>query len=110
LTALKHGVEVEKNGEVVGLITIYPYCGNDPYRWRSERINLSDLAGYMDPDGIDDSIVSVEVIRDLKVNENRSLDRHGLPYCLMTGVSKVRQVYNGVNEQPNLIRSFSVDQ
>jgi hypothetical protein len=110
LTSLKHGVEVEEDGEVVGLITIYPDCGNDPYRWRTERINLSHLAGYMDPDGIDDSIVSVEVIDDLKKNENRSLDRHGLPYSLMTGVSRVRQVYNGVNEQPNLNRTFGVQQ
>jgi len=108
-TALKQGVEVEKDGEVVGLITIYPYCGNDPYRWRTERINLSHLVGYVDPDGIDDAIVPAEIIKDLKENENRSVDRHGLPFCLVTGVSKVRQIFNGVNERPNPVRSFSVD-
>ena len=57
LKALKHGVEVGQDGEVVGLITVYPFCGNDPYHWYTKRINLSDLAGFMDPDGIDDSIV-----------------------------------------------------
>lgn len=72
--SLKHGVEVGEDGEVFGLITTYPYCGSDPYRWRTNRINLSDLAGYLDPDGIDDSIVPAEAIKDLRENESRSLD------------------------------------
>jgi hypothetical protein len=54
------------------------------------------------------------MIKDLKENENRFLDHHGLPYFLMTGVSKVREIYeasqNRANEQQDLIRSFSVEQ
>ncbi len=48
LKALKHGVEVGQDGEVVGLIRDYRTCGNDPFVWRDRRINLSDLAGFMD--------------------------------------------------------------
>ncbi len=114
LKALKHGVEVGQDGEVVGLIRDYRTCGNDPFVWRDRRINLSDLAGFMDPDCIDDSIVPVEVIKDLKENESRSHDRHGLPFLLVSRVSKVRQIYeaskNRNNEQSHVIRSFSREQ
>jgi hypothetical protein len=111
LKALKHGIEVGQGREVVGLITIYPTCGNDPYRWYTKRINLSDLAGFMDPDGIDDSIVPTEAIKDLKENENRTLYRDGFPYMVLYKAHKVRQTYEAsksrVTEQPSLIRSFS---
>jgi hypothetical protein len=111
LKVLEHGVEVGRDGEVVGLITIYPYCGNDPYHSRTFRINLSDLAGYMDPDEIDDAIVPVAAIEDLKENENRSLDHHGLPYFVMNKSRKMREIYEAAKnrsiEQPFLIRSFS---
>ncbi len=114
LKALKHGVEVGRDGEVVGLIRDYRTCGNDPFVWRDRRINLSDLAGFMDPDGIDDSIVPHEVIEDLKENENRTLDRHGLPFLLTSRISKVRQIYEAcerrINEQSYVIRSFSREQ
>jgi hypothetical protein len=114
LKALEHGVEVGPDGEVVGLITIYPFCGNDAYLWRTKRVNLSDLAGFMDPDGIDDSIVLPEVIKFLKEDETRSLDRHGLPFMVMRGAYKVRQIYEAakseVEEELCLIRSFSLEQ
>jgi hypothetical protein len=112
--ALKHGVEVGQDGEVFGLITTYRFCGNDPYVWYTKRINLSDLAGYMDPDGIEDSIVPPEEIRFLKESESRSLDRHGLPFMLMSKARRMRSIYEAaksrVEEQPNLIRSFSLDE
>jgi hypothetical protein len=114
LKALKHGVEVGQDGEVVGLITVYHYCGNDPYHSRTFRINLSDLAGYMDPDGIDDSIVPLAAINDLKENESRWLDGHGLPYFLMNKARKMRGIYEASKsrhiDQPSLIRSFSREQ
>jgi hypothetical protein len=69
------------------LLTTHPFGGNDPYHWRTKRINLSDLAGFMDPDGIDDSIVQPVEIKSLKENESRSLDHHGLPLLLMSRVS-----------------------
>jgi hypothetical protein len=114
LKALKHGVEVGQDGEVVGLIREYRTCGNDPYLWVERRNNLSDLAGFVDPDGIDDSIVPVEVIEDLKENESRALDHHGLPFSLMSKADKMRSIYEAsksrVEEQSNPIRSFSWDQ
>jgi hypothetical protein len=113
LKALKHGVEVGRDGEVVGLITVRPYCGYDPFLWYTFRINLSDLAGYMVPDGIDDSIVPVAAIKDLKENESRSLDGHGLPYFVMNKARKMRDIYeaskNRSSEEPQVIRSYSRD-
>ena len=114
LKALKHGVEVGQDGEVVGLIRDYRTCGNDPFVWRDRRINLSDLAGFMDPDCIDNSIVPPDEIQWLKENESRSLDRHGLPYMLLHQAHKMRQIYDAakswINEQRYLIRSFSREQ
>ena len=114
LKALKHGVEVGQDGELVGLIRDCRTCGNDPFVWRDRRISLSDLAGFMDPDCIDDSIVPVEVIKDLKENESRSLDHHGLPFLLLSKAHKMRSIYEAskrrVEKQPYLIRSLSWEQ
>jgi hypothetical protein len=114
LKALKYGIEVGQDGEVVALITVYPYCGNDPYHWCTFRINLSDLVGYMDPDGLDDSIVPLAAINDLKENESRWVDGHGLPYYLMNKARKMREIYEESKsrkyEQPSLIRSYSREQ
>jgi hypothetical protein len=114
LKALEHCVEVGQDGEVVGLIRDYRTCGNDPYLWVERRINLSDLAGFMDPDGIDDSIVHPDEIKFLKENESRSVDSHGLPFLVMHKAHKMRQTYEAaksrVKEQPDVIRSFSREQ
>lgn len=113
LRALKHGVEVGQDGEVVGLLTVYRMCAHDPCVWVERRINLSDLAGFMDPDGIDDSIVHPDEIKLLKENEGRSLDSHGLPFFVMGKAHNMRSIYEAaarrVEHEPNLIRSFSVE-
>jgi hypothetical protein len=112
LRALKHGVEVGQDGELVGLLTVYPDCGNDPCHWYTKRINMSDLAGFMDPDGIDDSIVPRAEIKSLKENESRSLGPHGLPYMVLNKAYKVRQIYKAarsrVEQEPNPIRQGSM--
>jgi hypothetical protein len=115
LTALKDGVEVGQDGEVVGLVKINRTCANgDPFVWIGRRINLSDLAGLMDADGIDDLIVPPDAIKLLKENESRSLDRHGLPFDVLGRIRNVRSIYRAVEgrieQQPNLIRSFSREQ
>ncbi len=114
LKALKHGVEVGQDGEVVGLIRDYRTCGNDPFVWRDRRINLSDLAGFMEPDCIDDSIVHPDKIKEIKENESRSLDHHGLPFLLLSKAHKMRSIYEAaksrVKEQADVVRSFSWDQ
>jgi hypothetical protein len=115
LKALKHGVEVKQDGEVIGILKVGRMCANgDPFVWVGRRINLSDLAGFMDPDGIDDSIVLPEEIKSLKENESRSLDRHGVPYMVLHKTHRLRQIYEAaksrVEQEPNLIRSFSREQ
>jgi hypothetical protein len=86
-------------------------CGNDPFVWIARRINLSDLAGIMDPDGIDDSIVHPDEIKDLKENESGRIDRHGLPSDVMGRIRHMRSIYEAAKrrfeDQPNLIRSSS---
>jgi hypothetical protein len=114
LKALKQGVELGTDGEVTGLLTVYPFCGNDPYHWYTKRIDLSALAGFMDPDGIDDSIVHPDDIKLLKETESRSLDRHELPFDVMGRIRHMRGIFRAAKsraeEQPNLIRSFRVEQ
>jgi hypothetical protein len=99
LKALEHGIEDSQDGEVAGLLTVRRNCGNDPCLWYTLRINLSDLAGFMDPDGIDDSIVLPEEIESLKDNENRSLGRHGLPYMIVHRAYRVRQIYKAAKSR-----------
>jgi hypothetical protein len=85
---------------VLGLVRISRTCANaDPYVWIGRRMNLSDLAGFMDPDGIDDSIVLPEVIKFLKDNENRSLDGHGLPFFVLHKAYKMRQIYKAAKSK-----------
>jgi hypothetical protein len=98
LKALKHGVEVGADGEVVGLLKVHRMCGNDPFVWIGRRINLSDLAGFMDPDGIDDSIVHPDEIKLLKENESRSIDRHGLPFDVMGRIRHLRGIYRAAKK------------
>jgi hypothetical protein len=115
LKAMEHGVEVGQDGEVVGVVKINRPCANgDPFVWIGRRINLSDLAGFMDPDGIDDSIVPTEAIKYLKEDESRLFDRHRVSVHVMGKARQVRQVFEAaktsVEHEPNLVRSFSRDQ
>jgi hypothetical protein len=115
LTALKHGVEIGRDGEVLGLVKIARTCAiGDPYVWIGRRINLSDLAGLMDADGIDDSIVPPDAMKLLKENESRSLDRYGLPFNVMGRTQNVRSIYLAVKgtieQKPNPTLSFSREQ
>ena len=91
--ALGHGVEVGQAGEVFGLIEPPRICGNDPVVFYRERINLSQLAGFLDPDGIDDSIVHPIAIQSLKENCIQTDYRHGMPFNIMGQVRRVRQVF-----------------
>lgn len=65
LAALGDGVEVAPNGQVVGLIEVTRTCGLDPCIWQRLRVNLSELAGTLHPDGIDRTIVPREEIEHL---------------------------------------------
>jgi hypothetical protein len=63
---LEQGVEVDGRGEAFGLVTVYPSCGMTAYRYVIRRINLSDLAGALSPDSIDDPAIPPDEIRLLK--------------------------------------------
>ncbi|MCA9054261.1 MAG: hypothetical protein KDA75_10515 [Planctomycetaceae bacterium] len=64
--ALQAGVEITPDGEVLGLVSVQRLCGNDPVYWRKLRVNLSDLACLLHPDGIDAEAVLPERIDWLK--------------------------------------------
>jgi hypothetical protein len=63
IAALRDGVEVQDDGEVIGLLWVDRSCGLDPCIWRKDRINLSELAAGLYPDGIDSSVVHPEAIQ-----------------------------------------------
>ncbi len=59
--AIKDGVEIAENGEVVGLLWMKRICGNDPVVWNKVRINLTDLSGEILPEGIEPGIPEYEL-------------------------------------------------
>lgn len=99
LRALKLGVEIGEGGEVIGLIDTPRMCGHNPVWWYRRRANLSDLAGVLNPDGIDDSIVEPETIRFLKEKESRVSRRNGLPFYVMGELAKMRRVYEAYSDK-----------
>ena len=92
--ALEHGVEVDEKGEVFGLIDPPRMCGNDPVIFYRKRANLSDLAGILNPGGIDDSIVHPDEVRSLKENARWSLDYNEMPYNVMGKLGGMRRVFD----------------
>jgi hypothetical protein len=98
--ALRPGVEVGDEGEVFGLIGPRRTCGNDPVVFYGKRIDLSELAGLLDPDGIDDSIVPPEAIRDFKEGYGLSRDRCGMPYDVMVKARLLGRIYEAAKERP----------
>ena len=100
LRALAHGPEVTPGGEVFGLIDPPRMCGNDPVVFYRERINLSELAGLLDPDGIDDSIVHPDEIQFLKETCTRTADRHGMPFNIMRQARRLQRIYEFAKEWP----------
>jgi hypothetical protein len=49
--ALKHGIEINQDGNVYGILKLWHYCGNDPIRLDLRKVNLSDLAAFLHPKG-----------------------------------------------------------
>ncbi len=64
--AISGGVEVHDDGTAHGRMWLDRSCGNDPVVWRLVRVNLSDLAGALQPTGINPSVVSPVAIAELK--------------------------------------------
>lgn len=94
--ALERGVEINPSGEAFGLINPPRMCGNDLTFYDRRRINLSDLAGLLDPGGIDDSIVNPDLIEEivlLKGDESPASYRRGMPRFVTGRAARVRQIY-----------------
>ena len=98
--ALRHGIEIGEDGRVFGLIDPPRMCGNDPVIFYRQRIDLSELAGLLDFDGIEDSIVPPEVIQDLKDNYAWSPDRHGLPCNVMGQARRLGRIFETAEARP----------
>lgn len=66
LAAIKNGVEIDRDGNAFGLLTIYPSCGMTFERYSTIRVDLRDLAVALDPTRLDESVVSPEMIQYFK--------------------------------------------
>ena len=78
LAAIREGVEVREDGEVMGLVWVDRSCGHDPFVWTKYKINLSELAAGLEPNGVDSSIVHPEAIQ-LLAECDRIESRKGHP-------------------------------
>lgn len=64
--ALKDGVEVQPDGEVIGLLNVLRICGNDPVVYKKLRVNLTDLAGVLNLSALQAGTLSPEDLAILK--------------------------------------------
>jgi hypothetical protein len=71
--AIVNGIEIAGDGEAYGLMWSDRSCGNDPVAWLRLKINLSNLAGALRPEGIDAVALPPETISYLAEHERISL-------------------------------------
>ena len=45
--ATKHGVEIDPEGRVIGLVAIHHWCGNDPVRRHLARVDLAYMLMFL---------------------------------------------------------------
>jgi hypothetical protein len=103
---LSQGVEVGDRGEVFGLVEPARMCGNDPVVFYRKRIDLSELAGVLDPDGIDDAIVLPADIQEYKENHySRTRDRRGMPFDIMAQARRLGRIYESARDRLETERS-----
>ena len=65
-TAIANGIEITGDGEAFVLMWSDRSCGNDPVVWRRLRVNLSNLAGALEPDSIEAAALHPESLSHLK--------------------------------------------
>ncbi len=73
--ATEQGVEIQGNGEVIGLAWLERACGNDPYVWCRVRVNLSEWSGTLEPTGIDPRMFSPDDIQFLEERARENFDQ-----------------------------------
>jgi hypothetical protein len=97
LAALKRGVEITPDGELIGLLRIADVCGNDPCIYRLLRVNLADLAGVLHPAGLDPARFDAETLRELAEDSKpRPLRVDGYLLLRMRRVRRSIDMANGV--------------
>jgi hypothetical protein len=87
--ALQHGVEVNTNGDIYGLIEWPKFCGNDPTIYNLRRINLTELAAALHPTGLDDAVIPTAEITRLAVTPSMWGGRGRLPVDTLHEVRRV---------------------
>lgn len=102
---LSHGVEISRQGRVIGLIDPRRMCGNDPVAFYRQRIDLGKLAGLLDPDGIDDAIVLAEAIQFHKDNYGCSRDCKRMPFYVLSQARRFGEMYEAAMNRRERERS-----
>lgn len=96
--AIANGIEITGDGEAYGLMWTDRFCGNDPVAWRRLRVNLSNLAGVLRPEGIDPAAVDTETISQLEKNArsgpNSSHDRGHLSMWDAVKMRTLREAFD----------------
>jgi len=101
--AVQEGVEIRSDGRVFGLLWMERYCGNDPYLWKRLKIDLSELAGAIHPEGLDTMQVNPEAIVSLAKNtdpQTRGSNRNPTVCSLreLSGMQRIRRQVEHVSK------------
>jgi hypothetical protein len=92
--AIADGVEVTNDGEAFGLMWSDRFCGNDPVVWRRLRANLSNLAGALNPEGIDPAFLHPDwksfLVERIRIDMSQSSHKRG--HLTMWDGMKMRNV------------------
>lgn len=79
-TAMANGVEMRDDGHVIGLMWFDRNCGNDPVVWRHLRVDLTELGGAIQPEGLDSELLSQDTIDQLmeyeRIDQSRPSRSH----------------------------------
>ena len=94
--AVANGIEVTGDGEAFGLMWSDRFCGNDPVAWRRVRVNLSNLAGALNPEGIDPAFLPPDwksfLAERLRIDLSQSRSSHDRGHLTMWDGMKMRNV------------------
>ncbi len=77
-------------------------CGNDPVVWRRLRVNLSNLAGALAPDGIDPGALHPDWISEIAEHHRIDLSKadrsHDRGHLMLYDWLKMRRVRSSIDE------------
>jgi hypothetical protein len=101
-SAISNGIEVASDGEVYGLMWSDRFCGNDPVAWRRLRVNLSNLAGALQPESLDAASVHPETISFLaeykRINLAEMPWSHDRGHLTMWDGMKMRSIRRAIDD------------